>query len=218
MMTGTLWRRRSENDNTPQPLDQWTNSPFMGQQVGNCKSSILTHLLADVFAMQAHCTSNIVSNSHLFHSESIDLPIPKIWLSKFSPENPRSRSWVRSKVKVTTWVQHPKHSHPFGCMSIHPLIPMIAFKMWPLKSKVKGIALGHIVGNILSIIPFIGPPVPEIQLFQKFTLKIQGQGHRWGQSSKSQCKSNILSTHIPLIPCLILNIQGRGHSSRSQSR
>ena len=25
--------RRSENDNTPQPLDQWTNSPFMGQQV-----------------------------------------------------------------------------------------------------------------------------------------------------------------------------------------
>ena len=23
--------RRSENDNTPQPLDQWTNSPFMGQ-------------------------------------------------------------------------------------------------------------------------------------------------------------------------------------------
>ena len=27
--------RRSENDDTPQPLDQWTNSPFMGQQVGN---------------------------------------------------------------------------------------------------------------------------------------------------------------------------------------
>ena len=34
-MTGTLWTRRSENDNTPQPLDQWTNSPFIGQQVGN---------------------------------------------------------------------------------------------------------------------------------------------------------------------------------------
>ena len=27
--------RRSENNDTPQPLDQWTNSPFMGQQVGN---------------------------------------------------------------------------------------------------------------------------------------------------------------------------------------
>ena len=47
----------------------------------------------------------------------------------------------------------------------------------------------------------IGPPVPEIHLFRKLTLKIQGQGHGWGQSSKSQCESNILSTHIPLVPC-----------------
>ena len=47
----------------------------------------------------------------------------------------------------------------------------------------------------------IGPPVPEIQLFKKLTLKIQGQGHGWSQSSKSQCESNILSTHIPLVPC-----------------
>ena len=37
--------RRSENDNTPQPLDQWMNSPFMGQLVGNCKSFTLTHAL-----------------------------------------------------------------------------------------------------------------------------------------------------------------------------
>ena len=43
--------RRSENDNTPQPLDQWTNSPFIGIQVGNCKSFTLTHYLADLFAM-----------------------------------------------------------------------------------------------------------------------------------------------------------------------
>ena len=27
------------------------------------------------------------------------------------------------------------------------------------------------------------------------------QGHGWGQSSKTQCESNILSTHIPLVPC-----------------
>ena len=49
--TSTAWTRRSENDNTPQPLDQWTNSPFIGQQVGNCKSFTLTHYLADLFAM-----------------------------------------------------------------------------------------------------------------------------------------------------------------------
>ena len=36
--------------NTPQPLDQWTNSPFIGQQVGNCKSFTLTHYLANLFA------------------------------------------------------------------------------------------------------------------------------------------------------------------------
>ena len=48
-----LKTRRSENDNTPQPLDQWTNSPFMGQQVGNCKSFKLAHSLVNLFAM--HC-------------------------------------------------------------------------------------------------------------------------------------------------------------------
>ena len=79
----------------------------------------------------------------------------------------------------------------------------------------------------------ISPPDPEIQLFQKLTLKIESQGHEWGQSSKSQCESNILLTHIPAfgfmsigppIPDiqpfqnLTLKIQGQGHSSRSQSR
>ena len=53
LMFAAIITRRSENDNTPQPLDQWTNSPFMGQQVGNCKSFTLTHYLADLFAM--HC-------------------------------------------------------------------------------------------------------------------------------------------------------------------
>ena len=47
----TIKTRRSENDNTPQPLDQWTKSPFIGQQVGNCKRFTLTHCLADLFAM-----------------------------------------------------------------------------------------------------------------------------------------------------------------------
>ena len=84
--------------------------------------------------------------------------------SKFDLENPRSRSWVRGMLKVTTWVQHSIDSHPFRSMSI-------------------------------------GPPIPEIQHFQNWTLKIQGQGHGWGGHWKSQHGSNILLTHIPLIPC-----------------
>ena len=47
----------------------------------------------------------------------------------------------------------------------------------------------------------IGHPIPEIQLFQNLTLKIQGQGHGWGQSLKTQWESNILSTHSPFVPC-----------------
>ena len=33
---------------------------------------------------------------------------------------------------------------------------------------------------------FIGYPIPGMRLFQNLTLKIQGQGHRWGHSSKAQ--------------------------------
>ena len=50
----------------------------------------------------------------------------------------------------------------------------------------------------------IYPTIPEKQLFKKLTLKIQGQGHGWSRSSKSQCECNImniLSPHIPLVPC-----------------
>ena len=47
----------------------------------------------------------------------------------------------------------------------------------------------------------IGHPIHKIKLFQNLTLKIQGQGQRWGESWKSQLWSNILLIHIPLIPC-----------------
>ena len=49
----TMKTRHSENDNTPQPLDQWMDSPYMGQQDRNCKSFTSTHYMANVFAM--HC-------------------------------------------------------------------------------------------------------------------------------------------------------------------
>ena len=47
----------------------------------------------------------------------------------------------------------------------------------------------------------IGHPIPELWLIQNLTLKIKGQSHGWCHSSKSQCGSNILSTHIPFVPC-----------------
>ena len=67
-----------------------------------------------------------------------------------------------------------------------------------------------------------------------FYLKLKGQGHGWGHTSKSKWGSNILSTHIPFVPCqsslpflsydffqnLTLKFKGQGygwgHSSKSQ--
>ena len=68
-----------------------------------------------------HC---IQLTSLSFPSQSI-FPFLKYGYKKFDLGNPRSRSWVRSKLKVTTWVQHPIDPHPFDAMSIHPLIAMI---------------------------------------------------------------------------------------------
>ena len=63
----------------------------------------------------------------------------------------------------------------------------------------------HCASNIISNSqPFhsewIDPPIPEIQQFQYFTLQIQGQGHGWGQSLKSQYEPNILRSKFDRDP------------------
>ena len=81
----------------------------------------------------------------------------------------------------------------------------------------------------------IGHPIPELRPFQNLTLKIKGQGHASGHTSKSQCGSKILSTPHPfrstsighpipelrLFQNLTLKIKGQGHgwghSSKSRS-
>ena len=68
---------------------------------------------------------------------------------------------------------------------------------WPLK-------ITAWVQHSIDSHPFnsmsIGHPIPEIWLFQNLTLKIQGQGHGWGEHWKSQSGCNILSIHIPFVP------------------
>ena len=48
---------------------------------------------------------------------------------------------------------------------------------------------------------WVDPPIPEIQQFQYFTLKIQGQGHGGGQILKPWCESNIPSTLTLFVLC-----------------
>ena len=132
--------------------------PFMIQHFQN----LTLKIQGQSHSSRSQSRYNTLSTHIPFGSMLIGPPIPGIQLiiSKFEVENSRSRSWVRSKLKVTIWVQHSVNSHPFHSMSI-----------------------GH--------------HIPELHLFQNLTLKINRQGHGWGDSSKSQCGSNILSTHIP---------------------
>ena len=59
--------------------------------------------------------------------------------SKLDIENPRSRSWVRWTLKVTTWVQHSIDSHPFNSMSIgHPIPKIWLFLNLTLKIQCQG--------------------------------------------------------------------------------
>ena len=125
---------------------------------------------------------------------------------KFDLENQGSRSWVRSKLKVTTWVQHSVDSHPFHSMWIGHQI-----KIWPWKSKVKVMGevtvQSHNVGLTSYRLTSLSFHVKRAShswvttFFENLTLKIKGQGHGCGHSSKSQSGSNILSIHIPFVPC-----------------
>ena len=125
--TDVVYNKAFKNNNTLQPLDQWTNSPFLGQQVGNCKGFTLTHYLADLFAMQCDprsitlCIQLASYPTHIpFIPSKSNLPILIYSNFNISLENPRSSSWLRSK-----WVLHPINSHPFHSMLIDPSIPKI---------------------------------------------------------------------------------------------
>ena len=67
-------------------------------------------------------------NSPRFHFTSIRPTIPEIELFRnLTFKHPRSRSWVRSQVKVTYCTQNPTDALPFHFTSIEPTIPEI----WP---------------------------------------------------------------------------------------
>ena len=74
-------------------------------------------------------------------------------------------------------------------------------RLW-VRSKLKVIITW--VQHSVDLHPFhsmsIWHPIPQLWPFQNLTLKIKGQGHGWVHSSKSQCESNIISTHTPFVP------------------
>ena len=82
--------------------------------------------------------------------------------SKFDFENPRSRSWVKGELKVTTWVQHSIDSHPFDSMSIgHPISEIRLFQNLTVKIHGQSHGWGQSwksqsgCNNLLTHIPFV---------------------------------------------------------------
>ena len=104
----------------PSALDQWTNSPFMGQQVGNYKS----------FPLCIHHHIQLISLSFQVSQPS------RSWYSNFN-----ILPW-KPKVKVIGEVKVESHkvgvtSLSFPCQSAVPFLRYDFFKIWPWKSKVK---------------------------------------------------------------------------------
>ena len=126
------------------------------------------------------------------------------------------KSKVKVMVDVKVWKSESgcsilsTHILFIPCQSAIPFLRYSIFKIWHWKSKVKVMGEvdieSHTMGwTFYRLTSFnsmsISHPIPEIWLFQNVTLKIQGQGHGWGECWKSQNGCNILSIHIPFVPC-----------------
>ena len=209
---------------------------------------------------QSHCASNIISNSHPFHSKWVKPPIPELQQFQYFALKIQGQGhgWGQSLKSQCESNILSTHILFVPCKSAIPFLRNDFFKIWPWKSKVKVMVEGKVEGHKLGVTSYrpkyfslhvnrpshswdttfskfdlenlrsrswvrwtlevitwvqhsidshpynsmsIGHLIPEIWLFQNLTLKIQGQGHGWGQSWKSQSGCNIPSTHIPFVPC-----------------
>ena len=110
--------------------------------------------------------------------------------------------------KVNTIVHptsYPTHIPFVPSESTLPFLRYSNFNILPWKSKVNVIPEGHIVGTtpsqLISLLFEVDEPShSNLLLLKNLTLKIQGQGHGWGEHWKSHYGSNILLTHIPFVP------------------
>ena len=167
-------------------------------------------------------------------------------ISKFDIENSRSRSWVRSKFKVTTWVQHSVNSHPKAFIPCQSGIQFLSYdfsKIWPWKSRVKVMGEvkveSHNMGPTFNRLTSLSFHVDQashswVPTFSKFDLENKGskvmgevtvQSHNVGLTSYRLIPFILCQTGIPFLSYdffenLTLKIKGQGHgwghSSKSQ--
>ena len=133
------------------------------QWIGNKPlSELIITQFKDIYSLQGlkalrcykkvRCGCSILLAHISFVSCQSALPFLIYSIFKFNLENPRSRSWVRWTLKVTTWVQHFIDSHPFHSMSIHHPIPEIwLFQNLTWKTKVKVMGEGYIESHKVGV-------------------------------------------------------------------
>ena len=184
--------RYSENDNTPQPLNQWTNSPFMGNRLET------KEFYTDPLLGLSICHAPWPKVNPIAHPTSYPTHIPFITSESTLPflrySNFNILPW-KSKVKVMGEVKVESHNMGPTFLSTHiPFIPCQSaipfrrydfFKIWPWKSKVKIMVEVKVESHKVGVTsyrshPFcfmsINPSFPVIQNFLNLTLKIQGEG------------------------------------------
>ena len=133
---------------------------------------------------------------------SIVHTIPEIH-SKFAFENPRSRSWTRSKFNIAG-----QTSYQLTSLSFHVIRPLHSqdmaiskfnienprSKSWARSKPKDAWRVKHPIESHPFRSMSTDPLVPEIQISQNLTLKIQDQDH----SRRSHSGSNILLTLFSL--------------------
>ena len=163
-------------------------------------------------SLKSQCESNILSTNIPFAPCQSGIPLLSYDFFKIWPW----KSWVKVMGEVTIQSHNVGvTSYRLTSLSFHVNRPShswdTAFSKFDLENQgstswVRSqFKVTMRVQHPIDSHPFcsmsIGHPIPELWLFQNLTLKIKGQGHGWGHSSKSQCGSSILSTHIPFVPC-----------------
>ena len=114
-------------------------------------------------------------------------------------------------VESHNMVQHSIDSHSFCSMWIGHSIPDTTFSKFDLENPMSRswvmwtLKVTTWVEHAIDSHPFnsmsIGHPNPEIRLFQNLPLKIKITRSWGGERWKMQSRYNILSTHIPFVPC-----------------
>ena len=134
---------------------------------------------------QYHCASNIISNSHPFHCKWVGPPIPEIkQFQYFTLKRPQGRYNT-----LSTHITFVQCRWALAFLSI-------AIKKFDLENPSSRSWLRWTfkvttwVKHSIDSHPFrsksINHPIPQTRHFQNLTLKIQGQGHGWGEHWKSQ--------------------------------